>query len=160
MATETASARPPRADARETHPRETRGPAAEPGARTTSGRLGVTRPPPPGTPARVQRARRSAGVRIIACNSTARRPCCPAGQVPRSARRPDTTTLVPVGAVRVIELIADNPGDWAFHCHMTHHVMNQMGHDVPQLIGAETQGPATSTHHRHRFLEAPLGRTR
>ncbi len=62
------------------------------------------------------------------------------GQVPKERRWPETTTLVPVGAVRVIEFIADNPGDWAFHCHMTHHVMNQMGHDIPNLIGADTKG--------------------
>lgn len=62
------------------------------------------------------------------------------GQVPKERRWPETTTLVPVGAVRVIEFIADNPGDWAFHCHMTHHVMNQMGHEIPNLIGADTQG--------------------
>jgi FtsP/CotA-like multicopper oxidase with cupredoxin domain len=62
------------------------------------------------------------------------------GQVPKASRRPETTTLVPVGAVRVIEFVADNPGDWAFHCHMTHHVMNQMGHDVPNLLGADTRG--------------------
>ena len=62
------------------------------------------------------------------------------GQVPRSARRPETTTLLPVGAVRVIEFVADADGDWAFHCHMTHHIMNQMGHDAPNLIGAKTQG--------------------
>ena len=62
------------------------------------------------------------------------------GRVPKERRWPETTTLVPVGAVRVIELIADNPGDWAFHCHMTHHVMNQMGHDAPNLIGANTKG--------------------
>lgn len=62
------------------------------------------------------------------------------GQVPKSARRPETTTLVPVGAVRVIEFVADNPGDWAFHCHMTHHVMNQMGHEIPTLVGADTRG--------------------
>jgi manganese oxidase len=60
------------------------------------------------------------------------------GPVPRSARRPDTTVLVPVGACRVIEFIADAPGDWAIHCHMTHHVMNQMGHDVANVIGAKT----------------------
>lgn len=62
------------------------------------------------------------------------------GRVPKQARWPETTTLVPVGQVRVIEFIADNPGDWAFHCHMTHHVMNQMGHDVPNLLGANTKG--------------------
>jgi hypothetical protein len=42
--------------------------------------------------------------------------------------------------VRVIEFVADAPGDWPFHCHMTHHVMNQMGHDAPNLIGANVQG--------------------
>jgi len=26
-------------------------------------------------------------------------------------------------------------GDWAMHCHMTHHVMNQMGHGIPNMIG-------------------------
>ncbi len=32
--------------------------------------------------------------------------------------------------------IADNPGDWPFHCHKTHHAMNAMGHDVRNFIGA------------------------
>jgi FtsP/CotA-like multicopper oxidase with cupredoxin domain len=59
------------------------------------------------------------------------------GSVPRSARLPETTTLVPVGAVRVVEFRADAPGDWPLHCHMTHHVMNQMGHKSPVLIGAD-----------------------
>jgi FtsP/CotA-like multicopper oxidase with cupredoxin domain len=59
------------------------------------------------------------------------------GEVPPSARWPETSVLVPVGAVRVIEFLADNPGDWAFHCHMTHHVMTQMGHDVPNLVGVD-----------------------
>jgi FtsP/CotA-like multicopper oxidase with cupredoxin domain len=62
------------------------------------------------------------------------------GQIPRDRRWPETTTLVPVGAVRVIEFVADAPGDWALHCHMTHHVMNQMGHDAPNLIGADVRG--------------------
>ena len=59
------------------------------------------------------------------------------GQVPKSARRPETTVLVPVGAVRVVEFVADAAGDWPLHCHMTHHVMNQMGHAAPVLIGAD-----------------------
>lgn len=59
------------------------------------------------------------------------------GMVPKSARRPETTTLVPVGATRTVEFIADNPGDWAMHCHMTHHVMNQMGHDMPNMVGVD-----------------------
>jgi hypothetical protein len=37
-----------------------------------------------------------------------------------------------------VEFIADNPGDWALHCHMSHHTMNQMGHNSPNLIGVRT----------------------
>jgi hypothetical protein len=44
---------------------------------------------------------------------------------------------VPVGATRDIEFVADNPGDWAFHCHKSHHVMNQMGHGLPNLRGID-----------------------
>src|SRR5690606_37636062 len=50
---------------------------------------------------------------------------------------PETTVLVPVGSKRVIEFVPDEPGDWAMHCHMTHHVMTQMGHDLPPMIGAD-----------------------
>jgi FtsP/CotA-like multicopper oxidase with cupredoxin domain len=60
------------------------------------------------------------------------------GPVPSSARVPETTILVPVGSVRVAELTAREPGDWPIHCHMTHHVMNQMGHALPNLIGVDT----------------------
>jgi manganese oxidase len=62
------------------------------------------------------------------------------GPVPKAARWPETATLVPVGTVRVVEFVADNPGDWPLHCHMTHHVMNQMGHEAPNLIGADVRG--------------------
>ncbi|MFW6152393.1 MAG: copper oxidase, partial [Verrucomicrobiota bacterium] len=27
-----------------------------------------------------------------------------------------------------------------FHCHMTHHVMNQMGHDFPNMINVDSEG--------------------
>lgn len=59
------------------------------------------------------------------------------GPVPLSAQRPETTVLVPTGATRDIEFVADAPGDWAMHCHMTHHVMNQMGHGIPNMIGVD-----------------------
>jgi FtsP/CotA-like multicopper oxidase with cupredoxin domain len=58
------------------------------------------------------------------------------GWVPESARWPEATTDVPVGAIRAIELIADAPGDWAFHCHKSHHTMNAMGHNLRNFIGA------------------------
>ncbi|HEX4055247.1 MAG TPA: copper oxidase [Tepidisphaeraceae bacterium] len=57
------------------------------------------------------------------------------GTVQESARHAGNTFLVPAGSTRAVEFIADNPGDWAMHCHMTHHTMNQMGHNVPNLIG-------------------------
>ena len=59
------------------------------------------------------------------------------GVIPESARIREVTTIVPVGSTRTVEFIASNPGDWAFHCHMSHHVMNQMGHGIPNLIGVQ-----------------------
>jgi hypothetical protein len=58
----------------------------------------------------------------------------------KSKLLPETTVLVQVGSAKVIEFVADNPGDWIFHCHMTHHTMNQMGHDFPNMVGMETAG--------------------
>jgi len=59
------------------------------------------------------------------------------GQIPEAGQWPETTVLVSVGSTRTIEFVADNPGDWAMHCHMTHHVMNQMGHGIPNMIGVK-----------------------
>ena len=59
--------------------------------------------------------------------------------VSESAQFPENTVIVPVGATRVIEFTPTEPGDWAVHCHMTHHVMNQMGHDFPNMVGADTR---------------------
>lgn len=64
------------------------------------------------------------------------------GPVPSSARLPETTVLVPVGTTRTVELVASHPGDWAMHCHMTHHVMNQMGHAGASLVGLGQDEPA------------------
>jgi len=62
------------------------------------------------------------------------------GPIPEAGQWPETTVLVPVGSTRTVEFIADNPGDWAMHCHMTHHVMNQMGHEFPNMIGVNADG--------------------
>ncbi len=59
------------------------------------------------------------------------------GPVPESAQWPETTTLVPVGSTRTIEFVANAPGDWAMHCHMSHHVMNQMGHSTSNTVGVD-----------------------
>ena len=62
------------------------------------------------------------------------------GWVPPSARWPEVTIDAPVGAMRAFEFDADTPGDWAFHCHKSHHTMNAMGHDVPTMIGVDHRG--------------------
>ena len=59
------------------------------------------------------------------------------GWVPPSARWPEVTVDMPVGAMRAFEFDANAPGDWAFHCHKSHHTMNAMGHSVPTMIGVD-----------------------
>ena len=53
---------------------------------------------------------------------------------------------VPPGTCRAVEFVADNPGDWPFHCHKTHHAMNVMNHDVPNVLGVDQSnvGPKIS----------------
>jgi FtsP/CotA-like multicopper oxidase with cupredoxin domain len=62
-----------------------------------------------------------------------------AGPIQQSAWIAENTVNVPVGATRDIEFYADNPGDWAFHCHKTHHAMNQMGHNLPNLLDVDVK---------------------
>lgn len=60
--------------------------------------------------------------------------CTDGGWVPKTARWPEVTTDVAVGQMRAFEFTAA-AGDWAIHCHKSHHTMNAMGHQVPNLIG-------------------------
>jgi FtsP/CotA-like multicopper oxidase with cupredoxin domain len=64
------------------------------------------------------------------------------GPTPRSTRWPEVTTDIGVGQMRQLEFIADEEGDWAFHCHKSHHTMNAMGHNVPTMIGVDHGGVA------------------
>jgi hypothetical protein len=61
------------------------------------------------------------------------------GRIPEAGQWPETTVLVPVGSTRTVEWTADALGDWAMHCHMTHHVMNQMGHEFPNMVGVDAR---------------------
>jgi FtsP/CotA-like multicopper oxidase with cupredoxin domain len=63
--------------------------------------------------------------------------CTDGGWVPESARWPETTIDVPVGAMRAYEFDAVYEGDWALHCHKSHHTMNAMGHDLRTYIGVD-----------------------
>jgi FtsP/CotA-like multicopper oxidase with cupredoxin domain len=63
--------------------------------------------------------------------------CTDGGWVPESARWPETSIDVAVGQMRAFEFVADAPGDWAIHCHKSHHTMNAMGHEVKTFIGVQ-----------------------
>ncbi|MBK8270062.1 MAG: copper oxidase [Planctomycetes bacterium] len=64
------------------------------------------------------------------------------GEIQEAGQWPETTVLVPVGSTRDVEFIADAPGDWALHCHMSHHTMNAMGHAIPNTLGVDQRGVA------------------
>ena len=63
--------------------------------------------------------------------------CTDGGWVRPEARWPEVTVDIAIGQMRAIEFDADAPGDWAMHCHKSHHTMNPMGHDVPNMIGVD-----------------------
>jgi len=63
--------------------------------------------------------------------------CTDGGWIPEAARWPEVSIDVPVGAMRAYEFVADEPGDWALHCHKSHHTMNAMGHNVPNMLGVK-----------------------
>ncbi|MSV35038.1 MAG: copper oxidase [Bryobacterales bacterium] len=48
------------------------------------------------------------------------------GRIPEAQWHPQNTVLVGVGQARNIEFDAKYLGDWMMHCHMPHHMMNQM----------------------------------
>jgi hypothetical protein len=52
------------------------------------------------------------------------------------------TTLVGVAQARDVEFVADRIGDWMLHCHLPHHMMNQMASNVGPMtrVGQGMQG--------------------
>jgi manganese oxidase len=63
------------------------------------------------------------------------------GWVSKAARWPEVTTDIGVGQLRAIEFDAV-AGDWAIHCHKSHHTMNAMGHNIPTMVGVDHRGLA------------------
>jgi hypothetical protein len=59
------------------------------------------------------------------------------GWTPAASRWPEVTTDIAVGQMRAIEFTAAAEGDWAFHCHKSHHTMNAMSHSLPTMLGVE-----------------------
>jgi FtsP/CotA-like multicopper oxidase with cupredoxin domain len=62
------------------------------------------------------------------------------GRIRTTAVEPANTVLVGVAQARDIEFVADNPGDWHFHCHLPHHMMNQMASMVGPLMMSHANG--------------------
>ncbi len=57
------------------------------------------------------------------------------GRQPKATWGPNNTVLVGVAQARTVEFVAKNPGDWMLHCHMPHHMMNQMS----SMVGPMTR---------------------
>ncbi|HEY1192296.1 MAG TPA: copper oxidase [Gemmata sp.] len=55
-------------------------------------------------------------------------------RAPAAAWVPRNNALVGVAQATDFEFVAFNPGDWIFHCHMVHHMMNHMVRQVGPRI--------------------------
>ena len=55
-------------------------------------------------------------------------------RIPKTAWIPRNNALVGVAQATEFEFVANNPGDWVFHCHMVHHMMNHMVRQVGPRI--------------------------
>jgi hypothetical protein len=64
-----------------------------------------------------------------------------AGPIPPAAWIPGNTVLVGVAQARDFEFVANNPGDWMLHCHLPHHMMNQMSSSVGPITRIGTGMP-------------------
>lgn len=62
------------------------------------------------------------------------------GRIPVSAWIPGNTVLVGVAQARNIEFVANNPGDWMLHCHLPHHMMNQMSSQAGKMTRTAGMG--------------------
>jgi manganese oxidase len=78
------------------------------------------------------------------------------GPIPESAQWPEVTVSVPTGSARDIEFVADAEGDWGFHCHKVHHLMNGMGHNLPLTLGLKT-GDLDARIRKHFPSYMPMG---
>ena len=58
------------------------------------------------------------------------------GRQPKTTWGPKNTVLVGVAEAVDVEFVANNPGDWMIHCHLPHHMMNQMS----SVVGPMTRG--------------------
>ena len=64
---------------------------------------------------------------------------------------PRNNALVAVAQATEFEFIAFNPGDWIFHCHMVHHMMNHM----VQQIGPRIRDDSDVADYQSRLATRP-----
>jgi FtsP/CotA-like multicopper oxidase with cupredoxin domain len=67
------------------------------------------------------------------------------GRIRTTAVEPGNTVLVGVAQARDVEFVASNPGDWHLHCHLPHHMMNQMASMVGPLMMSHANMPRPGT---------------
>ena len=83
------------------------------------------------------------------------------GRQPESTWGPKNTVLVGVAEAVDFEFIANNPGGWMLHCHLPHHMMNQMSSNVGPLTRRPGMPVGASMENGMGMLDgtpgAPLG---
>jgi hypothetical protein len=75
------------------------------------------------------------------------------GRVPQAAWTPQNTVLVGVAQARDFEFKAEFLGDWMLHCHLPHHMMNQMA----SMVGPMAHGSGV---HAGMGMEEGMGMIR
>ncbi|MBK6795297.1 MAG: multicopper oxidase domain-containing protein [Acidobacteria bacterium] len=65
------------------------------------------------------------------------------GRIPESAWFPGNTVIVGVAQARDVEFVAKYEGDWMLHCHLPHHMMNQMVSMVGPMMMSHGSGSQT-----------------
>lgn len=83
------------------------------------------------------------------------------GRIPETAWIPGNTVLVGVAQARDVEFIANNPGDWMLHCHLPHHMMNQMSSQAGKMIRSRGMTTGASMNNGMGMMDgssgAPMG---
>ena len=87
------------------------------------------------------------------------------GRIPEAGWWPGNTVLVGVAQSRTVEFVAKNPGDWMLHCHLPHHMMNQMSSIAGKMTRGDgmgmTDGVAKNANNvpgypQDAFMEGPM----
>jgi hypothetical protein len=73
------------------------------------------------------------------------------GPIPPTLWYPGNTVLIGAAQARDVEFVANNPGDWMLHCHLPHHMMNQMSSTVGPMTRLGKGMPAGAGMEAHNM---------